>query len=341
MKAYVLEEINKLVYKEVPMPFCPQGWAIVQVKAAGICSSDIARIFEKGTYHFPTIPGHEFSGVVIEVSDKKNRSLIGKKVGVFPLIPCKKCLQCSQGKYETCNNYDYIGSRRDGGFAEYVVVPVWNLIELPENLSFTTAALMEPLAVSLHAVKKLLPVKGKNIAIIGTGMIAFASAQWLLSYGASSITIIGRSEQKRKIAESIKGVKYAVLGESIQEFECVLEAVGSNSSIETSLNLVKAGGKIVLMGNPVGNILLSQKTYWKILRKQLTLVGTWNSSYVKEGPSDWAEVLSALENKILQTENLVSHIFKQDQLLNALNLMREHKASYCKIITLWNEEKHI
>ena len=88
MKAYVLHGVNNLKYEEVEMPDCPKDWAIIKVKAAGICSSDIARIFTKGTYHFPTIPGHEFSGIVTNVGDMKNSTLIGKHVGIFPLIPC-------------------------------------------------------------------------------------------------------------------------------------------------------------------------------------------------------------------------------------------------------------
>ena len=127
MKAYNLHAKNDLRYEEVEYPECPSGWSIVKVRYAGICSSDIPRVFTKGTYHFPTIPGHEFSGVVDKVADKTDEHLVGKKVGIFPLIPCRKCEQCKTGHYEMCSNYDYVGSRRDGGFAEYVAVPVWNL----------------------------------------------------------------------------------------------------------------------------------------------------------------------------------------------------------------------
>ena len=96
MKAYVLHKVSDLRYENVPMPECPKGWAVVQVKAAGICSSDIARVFIKGTYHFPTIPGHEFSGIVYSVADEEHQSWVGKRVGIFPLIPCRECPQCKQ-----------------------------------------------------------------------------------------------------------------------------------------------------------------------------------------------------------------------------------------------------
>lgn len=178
MKGYSLHAVNDLRYEELEYPECATGWCVVKVKAAGICSSDIPRVYTKGTYHFPTIPGHEFSGVVDKVADKENETLVGKKVGIFPLIPCRKCQQCKDGHYEMCSNYDYVGSRRDGGFAEYVAVPVWNLVELSDEISFEEAAMMEPLAVALHAIKIANVKNGDTVAIIGTGMIAFAAAQW-------------------------------------------------------------------------------------------------------------------------------------------------------------------
>ena len=339
MKAYPLRAINKIQYEDVDYPECPSGWSIVKVRAAGICSSDIPRIFKKGTYHFPTIPGHEFSGVVHQVADKEYETLVGKKVGVFPLIPCHTCEQCRQGKYEMCSNYDYVGSRRDGGFAEYVAVPVWNLIELSDDTSFEEAAMMEPLAVSLHAAKRLHVQATDDVAIIGTGMIAFAAAQWLLKMGAKSVTVLGRSEEKKKIAEAIPGLQYMKLDDCKREYDGVLEAVGSNQAISAAINLAKPGGKIVMMGNPEGNIELSQDTYWRILRRQLEISGTWNSAYDGKAKSDWTEVREALAEHKMHIKNLISHRFSQEQLPDALALMLEHKEPYCKIMTIWGEDQ--
>ncbi len=338
MKAYVLHAVNALNYEEVGNPECPPGWCIVKVKAAGICSSDIPRVFTKGTYHFPTIPGHEFSGIVEAVADKENEHLIGKRVGVFPLIPCKKCPQCLEGNYEMCASYDYIGSRRDGSFAEYVAVPVWNLIVLANDTSFTDAAMMEPLAVSLHAIKRLHVEKTDHVAIIGTGMIAFAAAQWAFKMGAAEVTVLGRNESKRKIAEVLPGIKYVLLQNCNEEFDAVLEAVGSQSAIAKSINLAKAGGRIVFMGNPECDITLKQDTYWRVLRKQLLVTGTWNSSYEVGTSCDWTEVKDALAQHSICVSNLISHVFTQEKLMDGLQLMREHKEPYCKVMTVWNEE---
>lgn len=337
MKAYVLHEIGKLVYEDYEIPQCKPGWAIVKVKAAGICSSDIPRIFTKGTYHFPTIPGHEFSGIVSSVGDSKDEQWIGKRVGVFPLIPCFKCEQCHNKHYEMCANYDYIGSRRDGAFAEYVAVPIWNLITLPENVPFVFGAMLEPLAVAYHAIKQCNISRDTHVAIVGTGMIGLAAAQWALIQGAESVTVIGRSEEKRGLVEGVPGLSYAAESSlNGVTFDSVLEAVGSSISISQALSIANAGSRVVLMGNPAGAIHLPQEIYWRILRKQLNVVGTWNSSYENEGESDWSVVVNGLKENLIHVDHLITHSFDQTQLELGLKMMRQHEIPYCKVMTTWN-----
>ena len=337
MKAYVLHGINDLRYDEVPIPTCQKGWAIVKVKASGICSSDIARIFTKGTYHFPTIPGHEFAGIVESVGDVSDEFLIGKHVGVFPLIPCKKCDQCIEKHYEMCSDYDYMGSRRDGGFAEYVAVPIWNLVVLDKNVPFTEAAMLEPLSVALHAIKQSRIESGQAIGIIGTGMIGIAAGQWARKTGAN-VTIIGRNETKRSLVEKC-GLKYmqCIDKNAIGQFDVTIEAVGTNNAIELTVWGAKSGGTVVLMGNPSGNICFNQNTYWRVLRKQLILKGTWNSAYDGLNVSDWTEAAQALADKEINITPLISHCFSQKDLKKGLDLMKEHRESFCKIMTVWNE----
>lgn len=336
MKAYVLHGVNDLRYEDVPIPECPKGWVTVQVKAAGICSSDIARVFTKGTYHFPTIPGHEFSGVVYSVVDEENQSWEGKRVGVFPLIPCRECPQCKQKQYEMCANYDYLGSRRDGAFAEYVAVPLWNLLPLPNEVPLEVAAMLEPLSVGLHALKKAEIKQTDSVAVIGTGMIGISAAQWAKKYTAGEVVVIGRNENKRYLVEST-GLPYEVHTKAEgKEYDVVLEAVGTPESVDLALNLIRPGGTVVLMGNPSGDILLTQNTYWRILRKQLIVKGTWNSFYDGDNKSDWTEAIEALAKGEVEVKSLISHTFPQERLIDGLQLMRDHKEPYCKIMTTWN-----
>ena len=338
MKAYVLHAVNDLRYEDTDIPACPEGWAIVKVRAAGICSSDISRVFTKGTYHFPTIPGHEFSGEVYRVADEANRHLVGKKVGIFPLIPCRECPQCKEKHYEMCAHYDYVGSRRDGGFAEYVAMPVWNLIELPEQMPFTAAAMLEPLSVALHAMKLGNIKKGNTVAIIGTGMIGISAGQWAYKLGASSVTVIGRTESKRSIVEKC-GLMYEICRtkEDIGQYDFVLEAVGTPEAIEMAVSAANPGGTVLLMGNPSGDITFRQNVYWRILRKQLTLRGSWNSQYDGSNPSDWTEAVAAIGKGDINVSPLISHCFCQEELMNGLKLMYEHEEPYCKVMTTWND----
>ena len=236
-----------------------------------------------------------------------------------------------------CANYDYVGSRRDGGFAEYVAVPVWNLIELPNNIRYEEAAMLEPLSVALHAIKIGKVIEGDSVAIIGTGMIGIAAGQWARKFGARVVTVIGRNENKRDLIENC-GMNYKVCAQKdvMEEYDFVLEAVGTSSAVETSISCCKAGGRLVLMGNPSGNIQISQNVYWKILRKQLTVMGTWNSSYDGTNESDWTDAVRALSMGKLKVNSLITHYFKQEELMNGLNLMRKHDEPYCKVMTLWN-----
>jgi len=314
------------------MPELQPGWALVKVLATGICSSDIPRIFTKGTYHFPTIPGHEFCGRVEAVRDETDSGSVGKRVGVFPLIPCKKCASCQKGQYETCENYDYLGSRRDGGFAEYASVPVWNLIELPDTISDIQGALLEPAAVALHAVKRAGISPNDSVCIVGSGAIGFLAGQWAKIYGAGRVAVKGRNEAKRQLAEAC-GLEY-LTNIGTEQFGRVIEAVGSEKALAEGILLTAPGGRIVLMGNPDGPRTLSQDEYWRILRKQLTLIGTWNSSYGGL-ESDWVRSVDAMQNMELQTEPIISNVIALSDLFQGLAVMRDKANSHCKIMVAY------
>lgn len=151
MKALNLHGVEDLRYEEVPCPERKSGEVLLKIKAAGICGSDIPRVFTKGTYHFPTIIGHEFAGETVEADDSE---LVGRGASVFPLLPCGKCSACQEEQYARCSDYDYYGSRRDGAMAEYIAVKQENLCLLPKEVTYEEAAMSEPAAVALHAFRK-------------------------------------------------------------------------------------------------------------------------------------------------------------------------------------------
>ena len=131
MKAVVLTETNKLVVEERPMPTREADEVILRVRAAGICGSDVPRVFAGKVYHFPLVLGHEFAGEVVDAEDP---ALIGTHAAVFPLLPCRKCAMCAEEEYPLCADYDYYGSRRDGAMEEYLAVKIWTLIPALKRL---------------------------------------------------------------------------------------------------------------------------------------------------------------------------------------------------------------
>lgn len=331
MKAYVLEGIGRLVLKEIEIPSVPEGWVLVKVKASSICSSDIGRIFVRGTYHFPTIPGHEFSGIVNKIGEGVSKTWLGKKVGVFPLIPCKTCDECNKGNYACCRKYDYIGSRRDGAFAEYVLVPEWNLVELSDDANFDEYALMEPLSVAIHSINLANIQNNDRVAIIGTGAIGFLCALASMEK-TEHVDIIGKTDKKKRIAEHF-GVNLVLNPD--HEYDVVIEAVGDEKTIHQSISLVRPGGTIVLMGNPNGDISLPIDCYWQILRKEIKIRGSWNSVFNHTHYSDWYQAKQFLERDSEKIRMLITHHYNSDQLMKGLMLMKERNEPYCRVVIRW------
>ena len=336
-----LHGIGDLRYEELPMPVLGRDEVLLRVKAAGICGSDIPRVFEKGTYHFPTIPGHEFAGIIADAGEQ-DRELVGTKAAVFPLIPCGKCEACQIGEYPQCNDYDYYGSRRDGAFAQFIAVKKWNLVPVPDSVSFEHAAMCEPCAVAIHALSQAGISLGDTVAIFGAGPIGLIAAQIAGGWGADKVVLADVDQAKLDFAREL-GFTHTVNSGKTDPSEYVhsvtgnkgadvaLEAAGVSAALEGCLRSVKVFGKIVLMGNPAGNMEVAQKAYWEILRKQLTLKGTWNSSY-NDFKNDWRLAVQCMEKGILQLEKLITHRFPLSDCNKAFELARRRSEFCVKIM---------
>jgi L-iditol 2-dehydrogenase len=342
MKAWVLHAVGDLRFDEVAVPQPNRGEVLLKVKACGICGSDIPRVFTKGTYHFPTIPGHEFSGQVVEVGDGVNPGLIGQRAAVFPLMPCGECSSCQVGQYAQCENYNYLGSRCDGAFAEYVCCPVWNLLMIPEGLSFEEAAMVEPGAVAVHALRQGGIDIGDSVLIYGAGPIGLMLATWARLWGAANVLMVDIDEQKLTFArqQGFDDVFNGRDGDVInwvkartgRGADVTIEGAGSSVSFEQCMHTTRPFGKVVLMGNPAGDMKLSQNGYWQILRKQLTVVGTWNSVYADSPKNEWKLVLQAMASGQLNVKPFITHKVAIEDVYDHLVMMRDGTAFYNKVM---------
>jgi len=319
MKAAVLHGIDDIRFEEAPAPFPGPDEELVTIAAAGICGSDVDRVFGKGAYHYPIILGHEFSGI---------RAEDGAKVVIYPLIPCMECVMCQIGEYACCSDYDYYGSRRDGGFAQQIAVRKWNVIEAPGHADLESLAMTEPAAVALHAVSLLGLLPGQNVLVTGAGPIGILLGQWAKKAGADKVYYVDIDERKLRFAEE-RGF-YVHNGETA---DACVEGAGFSDSLARCLEAAGAGAKVVLMGNPSGDMKLTQKEYWHILRKQLVLKGTWNS--VHNGFRDeWRVAIGAVASGGIDVKSLISHRFSLEQCGEAFKILRERREFVSKVMIL-------
>jgi len=354
MKAWILHDIADICLEDAPVLRPGKGEVLVKVRAAGICGSDIPRIYRTGAHVHPLIPGHEFSGIVTETGEGVEESWKGKRVGVFPLIPCGSCAPCRKRQYEMCRNYGYLGSRRDGGFGEYVSVPAQNLIELPDTVSFEEAAMLEPMAVAVHAMRRINPSAGERVAVCGLGTIGLLLLMFLKEAGVfhqtdgDRILVIGNKEFQKQTAlqlgvpedsycdsrrqNAAQWLRERTEGEGADAF---FECVGKSETYSQAVESAAPAGRICLVGNPYSDMRLEKEVYWKILRNQLSVTGTWNSSFIHDAEDDWHYVLKRLSEKRITPKNLITHRLSLEELEKGFHIMRDKTEDYVKIMGIF------
>jgi L-iditol 2-dehydrogenase len=341
MKALVLEADKELVYKEVPDPLRPEGaFYLIKVAAAGICGSDIHRGFERGAYYYPLIMGHEFSGSIEEVSGERMFKT-GQRVSIFPLVPCYKCKPCSTGDYAQCISYDYYGSRRDGGFAQYLWVPEENIFPVSEDVDLTHAAMTEPCAVALHGVRKMAIHGGETALVFGAGPIGNVVAQWLRILGCGRVMVVDIADNKLAIAELMGfepiDARNADAASQVLDrtggkgADKVVEACGLPLTYRQAILSVGCFGEIVFLGNASGDLLLTPTDISSLLRREVTIHGTWNSKVVPRGIDDWSTVLGYMGNR-LDVSPLISHTPALSEGVDIFDRIVHRKESFNKVL---------
>ncbi len=345
MEALVLHGVGDLRLERIPIPPPATGEVRVRIGFCGVCGSDIPRIFAKGTYSFPTVCGHEFAGTVDACGSGVSNFAPGDAVVVFPLLWCGDCAACEKGKYVQCDDYGYLGSRSDGAFAEFVVAPKENLIPVPEGVTLEAAAMTEPAAVALHALRRAQnSLVGKTVAIFGAGPIGLMAAQWSKIMGATSVFLFDIVPAKLELAQQL-GFEH-VFNSSVEDVISVIniltdskgvhvciEAAGVPQTYLNALGSVRRSGTVILLGNPIADVTLPATLISQVMRREVNLLGTWNSDYSIAGnDDDWRTVLKAMESGELTLSPLITHKVPLMNSTETLHMMRDKSEFYAKVL---------
>ena len=346
MKASRLFKIGdfRTVDVEVPVPHGKE--ILVKVESCGICGSDIPRIFELGTskQKYPLTIGHEFGGTIVAVGEDADPGLIGKRGAVFPCIPCRICDSCVVANYAMCTDYDYLGSRSDGGFAEYCLVPSdWHFIESKNpNLSKEALGMVEPCTVAQHAVRKSGVSAGQGLLIFGAGPIGQMAARWGKIFGADPVVLVDVLDDKVKFARERGAICFNSMTTNVaEEFkklsggklpDVVIEGTGVGAALGQCIDCCRPLGTVVLMGNPHRDSTIKLSQHSAILRKELKLQGIWNSHYADTPTNEWDYTVKMMDAGIMKVEDLITHRSNLEDLPQLCDDIYTRKVSICKAL---------
>lgn len=329
MKAIVKEKPGPgFALREVPVPQAEPGTVIVQVKAVGICGSDVPILEGIRPVPYPLIPGHEFAGVIAEVGPGVTDWRVGDRVTAGLVIGCGECLYCRRGQEELCDNLKEIGIHVDGAYAEYVRVPAVNLHRLPAELSFYQGASVDPIASSYHGLRRLNLRPEDTVVIFGDGPIGLYALQVVRARGVEKVMLVGHHDNRLEVAA---GFGATVVNSHRQEpveavarftnghmADLVVEATGAAGVMPAVLSSTAKGGTVLLLGIFHHEAPLNPAP---IIRHELQVVGSL--CYSKEA---FAASLELLRRGCVRIDSIVTHVFPLEEIGRALELLKRREA---------------
>lgn len=294
MKAVIFDETLKYV-EDYEKPTPRQGEALIKVTYGGVCNTD--KEITKGYMGYKGILGHEFTGVVEEINDE-DKTLLGKRVVGEINLGCKNCEWCAKDLERHCPNRSTLGIlAKDGCFAEYVTLPLSNLIEIPENVPDEQAVFVEPLAAGLEILEQMHIQLCQKVMVLGDGKLGLLTALALNACGLD-VLIVGKHQNKLDIAKN-QGVKTQLLSEFEQapKFDVVVEATGSITGFETSVKCVKPRGTLVLKSTIAASKELNLAP---IVINEITILGSRCGRFepamrlIASGKIDFSQMISKI-----------------------------------------------
>lgn len=334
MKAVVIEKPGKMFLTDKPVPAPPAGFARVKVKAAAICATDLEVIDGNIPANYPLTPGHEWSGIVEAVGSEEDKEWIGKRVVGSNDVVCLKCEACRSGNWRYCNDFEEIGFKRDGAYAEYVLVPVYGLCELPPQVSFVHGALCEPLGVALGTIEKSGAKFGDTCLIMGAGSIGLCILAVAKAMGLRKITVCATTEKRLKIAREM-GASHTIatteqdLMEEMKKLhpggtDVVIDATGIEECISQCLKLAKKGGSVTLAGYGRGKMMKLRMDDIHI--NNLRLIGAGNN---------WNQHKKAVElmaDGVIDIEHFATNMIPIEDFEHGIELARTRPEGFVKAV---------
>lgn len=298
MKAAVLYGNEDIRYDDWEEPVVRPGTVKVRIKATGICGSDVPRVLNNGAHYYPIVLGHEFCGEVTEIGEGVKNILVGDHVAGVPLIPCMKCPDCAVGNYSQCKHYSFIGSREQGSFADYVVLPEKNAVRLSPSISWEQGALFEPSTVCIHGIKISDYKGGKDVAVLGCGTIGLFTIQWARIFGAKTITAFARTKESLELAKKLGAThiintkdedfkEQAMAVTNGKGFDYVYEAAGSNFTHILAMEIAANKAHVCYIGTPKTDLTFTPRQWENLNRKELMVTGSWMSASAPFPGDEW------------------------------------------------------
>ncbi len=309
MNGLWLEE-RKVTYRtDLPMPEVQPGMALIRLRLAGICSTDLE--MRRGYYPFIGVPGHEFVGEVVEAPG--NETWIGKRVVGEINIVCGECPTCKAGRLHHCENRTALGiSGHDGVFAEYFTLPIENLHIVPETVPDEAAVFTEPLAAALEILEQVQIQPGMRVLVVGAGRLGLLIAQVLRLTGCDLSVVVRREAPAKLLADW--GISSIYPDDVIENaYDLVVEVTGAQEGFELSRKAVRPAGTLVLKSTFAGDVKVNLSA---IVVDEITLIGS------RCGPFNPA--LQLLESGQVNTSPMISARFSLSDGLAAFEKAGEH-----------------
>lgn len=339
MKAAVLTGIGRMELREVPDPKIEKGTDILlKIEKVGVCGSDV-HYFETGrigsqVVQFPYIVGHECAATVAGVGPDVKSLKVGQEVVVEPAVSCHTCEQCEAGRENTCFSLRFLGTpgQGNGCLSEYLVMPEECCLPTGGRISLEQGALCEPLAIAVYAVKQSRPAKGADVAMLGAGPIGLCCMVSANAYGVGACYMTEKIDER---VETARGGGAAWVGNPLKEnvvaaileqkplgMDIVYECAGQQETIDQAVELLKPGGKLVLIGIPrEDRISLSID---KIRRKEVTIVN------VRRQNNCTLEAMDLVASGAVSVDFMVTHRFKVDRVQEAFELVAGYRDGVVK-----------